>query len=93
MFLAIDIGNTNITLGLFKFKKNIVEKNPVKIWRIATSKKKTVDEYATVILDIFRYSGIDETKLKVIAVASVVPSLDNVFLELTDLYFIKRLFL
>jgi len=92
MFLAIDIGNTNITLGLFKFKKNIVEKNPVKIWRIATSKKKTVDEYATVILDIFRYSGIDETKLKVIAVASVVPSLDNVFLELTDLYFHKKAF-
>ncbi|MGE4384701.1 MAG: type III pantothenate kinase [Endomicrobiaceae bacterium] len=92
MFLAIDIGNTNITLGLFKFKGEIVEKNPVKIWRIATSKKKTVDEYATGILDIFRYSDIDFKQLRTIAVASVVPSLDNVFLELTELYFHKKAF-
>lgn len=92
MFLAVDIGNTNITLGLFKFKANIVEKNPVKIWRIATSKKKTVDEYAIKILDILHYSAIDEKGIKSIAVASVVPSLDNVFDELTKIYFKKKAF-
>ncbi len=58
MFLAIDIGNTNITLGLYDKKGSGI----IKIWRIATSKKKTVDEYAVTILDIFHYSGIDEKK-------------------------------
>ena len=59
MFLAIDIGNTNITLGLFKFNGNKIEDKPFQIWRIATSKKKTADEYAIKILDIFYYSKID----------------------------------
>jgi type III pantothenate kinase len=86
MFLAIDIGNTNITLGLY------VQNKIIKIWRIATSKKKTVDEYAVTILDIFHYSGIDEKKFKAIAIASVVPSLDNVFAELTEVHFHKKAF-
>ena len=94
MFLAIDIGNTNITLGLFKFKDNKVEDKPFKIWRIATSKKKTADEYAIKILDIFYYSKIDITKeqIKAVVIASVVPSLDNVFADLTRTYFKKEAF-
>jgi len=88
MFLAIDIGNTNITLGLYGKNENKI----IKIWRIATSKKKTVDEYAVTILDVFHYSGIDEKKVSEIAVASVVPLLDNVFAELTKVYFGKKAF-
>lgn len=88
MFLAIDIGNTNITLGLFRFNDKI-ESKPFQIWRIATSKKKTADEYAIKILDIFYYSNInlEKQKIKNIAIASVVPSLDTVFAELTKKYF------
>ncbi|MDD5020589.1 MAG: type III pantothenate kinase [Endomicrobiaceae bacterium] len=88
MFLAIDIGNTNITLGLY----NNVQSEIIKIWRIATSKKKTVDEYAITILDILHYSGIDEKKIEDIAIASVVPSIDSVFSELTESYFNKKAF-
>ena len=89
MFLAIDIGNTNITFGLFKFKGNKLNPKPLQIWAIATSKKKTADEYAIKILDIFYYSKIDLKKQKVknIAIASVVPSLDTVFANLTKKYF------
>lgn len=94
MFLAIDIGNTNITLGLFNFKNNKIEDKPFQIWRIATSKKKTADEYAIKILDIFYYSKIDITKeqIKAVVIASVVPSLDNVFADLTRTYFKKEAF-
>lgn len=94
MFLAIDIGNTNITLGLFKINNDVVEENPFQIWRIATSKKKTADEYAIKILDIFYYSKIDITKqqIKAVAIASVVPSLDNIFADLTRRYFKKEAF-
>lgn len=89
MFLAIDIGNTNITLGLFKFDGKKVESSPFQIWTIATSKKKTADEYAIKILDIFFYSKIDinQQKIQAIAIASVVPSLDNVFADLAKRYF------
>ena len=65
MFLAIDIGNTNITFGLFKFKGNKLNPKPLQIWAIATSKKKTADEYAIKILDIFYYSKIDLKKQKI----------------------------
>lgn len=94
MFLAIDIGNTNITLGLFKINNDVVEENPFQIWRIATSKKKTADEYAIKILDIFYYSKIDITKqqIEAVAIASVVPSLDNIFADLTRKYFKKEAF-
>ena len=94
MFLAIDIGNTNITLGLFKFDNNKIEEKPFQIWRIATSKKKTADEYAIKILDIFYYSKIDITKqqIKAIVIASVVPSLDNIFTDLAKRYFKKDVF-
>lgn len=91
MFLAIDIGNTNITLGLFKMSSGKIDDKPFQIWRIATSKKKTADEYAIKILDIFYYSKIDITKEQIqsVAIASVVPSLDNVFADLTKRYFKK----
>jgi type III pantothenate kinase len=94
MFLAIDIGNTNITLGLFKINNDVIEEKPFQIWRIATSKKKTADEYAIKILDIFYYSKIDITKqqIKAVAIASVVPSLDNIFADLTRKYFKKEAF-
>ena len=95
MFLAIDIGNTNITLGLFKINGKIIENKPFQIWRIATSQNKTSDEYAIKILDIFYYSKIDlqQHKIKDIAIASVVPSLDTIFADLTKKYFnIKAFF-
>lgn len=94
MFLVIDIGNSNITLGLFKFNDKKIEEKPFQIWRIATSKKKTADEYAIKILDIFYYSKIDITKqqIKAVAIASVVPSLDNVFADLAKRYFKKDVF-
>ncbi|WP_413853986.1 type III pantothenate kinase [Candidatus Ruminimicrobium bovinum] len=89
MFLAIDIGNTNITFGLFKFNGKNLSDKPLQIWAVATSKKKTADEYAIKILDILYYSNIDlkKQKIKNIAIASVVPSLDTVFANLTKKYF------
>ena len=47
MLLAVDIGNTNVVLGLFENDK-IIHK-----WRIATQKQFTEDEYAGKILPAF----------------------------------------
>jgi hypothetical protein len=42
MLLAIDIGNTNIVLGLYQGKKLITH------WRLATQAERTADEYGVI---------------------------------------------
>ncbi len=68
MLLAIDIGNTNIVLGVFDNKK-LKEK-----WRISTDEKKTEDEYASII-SIF----LHDYKLTCGIISSVVPNLNTTF--------------
>ncbi|MBI4052024.1 MAG: type III pantothenate kinase, partial [Elusimicrobia bacterium] len=49
MLLAIDIGNTNVTVGAFQ------EEKLLELWRLATDKKKTVDEYGTTLLNCIQH--------------------------------------
>ena len=54
MLLAIDVGNTNIVLGVFEGDK-LVES-----WRLATDNKRSADEYGTIIGSMFRRIDITE---------------------------------
>lgn len=67
MLLVIDVGNTNIVLGIFKGKKL------VRSWRIATNKDKTADEYGIQVRVLFEYSNIRYEDIDAIIVSSVVP--------------------
>ena len=69
MLLAIDVGNTNIVLGVFEGDK-LVES-----WRLATDNKRSADEYGTIIGSMFRRIEITEKDIDDIIIASVVPSL------------------
>ncbi len=72
MLLVADIGNTNITLGVYKNKKLLF------VSRLSTVRQKTDDEYAINLKDIFSlYCVCDDFSGAVIA--SVVPELTNVF--------------
>ena len=51
MLLAIDIGNTNIVLGLYQGKKLVTH------WRLATQAERTADEYGVIISQLIDYSG------------------------------------
>jgi type III pantothenate kinase len=75
MLLAIDIGNTNITLGLYDKDKL----GPC--WRFATGHEKTADEYGALILRLFSHSGIPVEKIQAMAMASVVPPVTGAFAE------------
>jgi type III pantothenate kinase len=68
MLLAIDIGNSDITIGVFE-KNKIINK-----WRLGTPKQFTEDEYASKILPFFQYAEIDYTKIKGVIISSVVRS-------------------
>lgn len=69
MLLAIDIGNTQITLGIFKDDKLILTS------RLASETKKTSDQYAVDLYNIFLIHNIDYKKFSGIIISSVVPEL------------------
>ncbi|RYD02846.1 pantothenate kinase [Desulforamulus aquiferis] len=74
MILVIDIGNTNIVLGVFD------EKTLVANWRISTDRNRTADEYGVLLKELFSLSGISMKSVEAVVIASVVPPV-NVLLE------------
>jgi type III pantothenate kinase len=75
MFLAVDIGNTNITLGLYEGDRLGPR------WRLTTGRGKTPDEYGAILTGIFRHAGISPDQIGAAAMASVVPPLTGTFVE------------
>lgn len=81
MLLAIDIGNTNITFGVFDDEKLTAT------WRMATDANKMPDEYAISMLNLLRHEGLETSDITGIAMCSTVPPLVVVFEELFQRYF------
>ena len=81
MLLAIDIGNTNIILGVFE------DNEPRATWRIATGIHRMPDEYAALLLNLLHHQGLDISDIKKLALCSVVPPLTAIFEELSERYF------
>jgi type III pantothenate kinase len=87
MLLAVDIGNTNITIGMFQNDKLRAT------WRIATSVHRMPDEYAVIILNMLQNDNIKAADITEGAISCVVPPLVTTFNELFERYFnIKPLF-
>ena len=77
MLLAIDIGNTNIVLGVFRGRKLIQH------WKIQTESEKTSDEYGVTVLNLFSLSGPEKTEIEAVIISSVVPPLTPIFEDLS----------
>ena len=71
MILAIDAGNTNITIGVFD-KKELIGN-----FRINTKIARTSDEYGIVIGNILQHNGIDKDQIEDAIYASVVPAVNH----------------
>ncbi|GAB6168573.1 type III pantothenate kinase [Clostridium carnis] len=69
MILLVDVGNTNIVLGVYKNLENVAS------WRISTDAKKTSDEYAIQVMQLFTQSGLNPEAVKGIIISSVVPNI------------------
>lgn len=78
MLLTIDIGNTNITFGIFRMEGSIASKKIVSMWRMATDNNRTSDEYGTKILDFLHYALLNKKDITSAVAASVVPTLNPV---------------
>jgi type III pantothenate kinase len=79
--LAIDIGNTNIHIGLWQ--NNSWELS----WRARTVADKMPDEYAVLVHNFFSSANVDYSAIKGVAISSVVPPLHATFAELSRRYF------
>jgi len=80
MLLTVDIGNTNINLGVFNNSKLKAT------WRMATRVHRMPDEYASLILHLFEHEGIDAAQITDAIMCSVVPPLSGVFQEMCRRY-------
>lgn len=76
MLLAIDIGNTNITCGVFGGGKR-VSARPKTFWRIETDRKRKSGHYRRLFSRAFKRQGVKPAGLSAIYVCSVVPGLDG----------------
>jgi type III pantothenate kinase len=81
MLLAIDVGNTNIVVGVFE-KTTLVQS-----WRLQTVRERTSDELGLLIDGLFAYSRIDRSKVDGIVLASVVPPLTGTTRSMVERYF------
>ena len=79
MLLTIDVGNTNITFGIFE-KKVLVT-----TFRMTTKQLRTSDEYGVGIIEMMERNNISEQAITDVIIASVVPdvmhSLNNAFIK------------
>jgi len=81
MLLAIDVGNTNIVVGVFE-GKTLREH-----WRIETSSRKTADELGILIVQMMAHRGLSHTAVEEAIVCSVVPPMHRTLRTLVERYF------
>lgn len=83
MLLAIDVGNTNVTIGVFDGE------TLVHSWRLAALRERTGDELGIFVTRLFEQVGVDVSRVSGIAIASVVPPLTRPMEEMCERYFAR----
>jgi type III pantothenate kinase len=81
MLLAIDVGNTNIVLGVFDAA------TLVQSWRLQTLRERTADELGLIVDGLFSHSRIERVQVRGIILGSVVPPLTGTIKSMAERYF------
>ena len=81
MLLAIDIGNTNVTIGAFEGEELRAT------FRLTTDTGRMPDEYALAVSQLLPLKGLEADAVDAVALCSVVPPLTPSFIELCKDYF------
>lgn len=85
MLLTIDIGNTNITIGLYENDRLGPR------WRLATDHERMPDEYGLQIIGLLSHANRSPSDLTGICMASVVPPLTGKFIQACKQYLVSDL--
>ena len=86
MLLAIDVGNTNTVLGLYRLSSPARPDDLIANWRVTTSRNLTVDEVGIILRDLFRLRDLNIAEVTGIVISSVVPPLDSTLRRAAELY-------
>lgn len=81
MLLVIDVGNTNIVLGVFKGKELLDH------WRISTNRLETTDEYGVLVRNLFYLNGVNADEIDAVIISSVVPPIMPTLERMCQRYF------
>lgn len=81
MLLALDAGNTNITIGIFRDGKLADHR------RLRTVREQTSDEWGILLMNLVRFAGLDPKDLHGIIISSVVPPINSALAEMSQRYF------
>ncbi len=81
MLLALDAGNTNITIGAFLNGKLTGR------WRLRTIRDQTPDEWGILMRNLFSLSELDLSQVHGVVISSVVPAVDQPLTAMAERYF------
>jgi type III pantothenate kinase len=81
MLLALDVGNTNITIGIFR--NGVLADHR----RLRTVREQTSDEWGILLASLLRFADLDARALDGIIISSVVPPLNSSLAEMSQRYF------
>lgn len=84
MLLAMDIGNTNIKIGIFNGEKLLSS------WRVSTLSSRTSDEYGMILFDLLESEGATFNDITGVIISSVAPSLNYTIEHMCDYYLNKK---
>ena len=82
MLLALDVGNTNTKLGLYRLDGDALAAH----WRL-TTRVQTTDEYGELFLRLFEMRKLDPAAVKHVVISSVVPPIDFTLRQMCQRYF------
>ena len=86
MLLAIDVGNTNIEIGLFRLSDQN-EHKIVNSFRCSTNRSSTTDEIGSMFKSFLFFNQINCSNIKAIICSSVVPPLNHSLIRMSTKYF------
>lgn len=69
LLLTIDVGNTNIVVGVYS------EKKLLHVWRLATNKERTSDEFGVFFLSMFQNAGLETGMVGDVIISTVAPNI------------------
>jgi len=81
MLLALDVGNTNIVVGVFDGQK-LVEH-----WRVRTDRERTADEHGLLMTHLLQYASLPPREISGIIISNVVPPMTDALLGMARRFF------
>ncbi len=81
MLLALDVGNTNVTIGAFDGSRLAGH------WRLRTVHEQTADEWGVLMRNLFALSSLELARVDGVIISSVVPPLDSSLAQMARDYF------